>query len=78
LLWLFFKCDSAINFRLKLDHKRPDQRNVNIGPPNNIPVIYQHDCLMQAAFAMEKKAVVADLDHPTDMQKDAYLQLHDR
>ena len=33
--------------------------------------------LMQAAFGMEKKAVVAEFVHPTDMQKDAFWKLYD-
>jgi hypothetical protein len=33
--------------------------------------------LMQAAFGMEKKAVVANFVHPTDLQKEAFWQLYD-
>ena len=33
--------------------------------------------LMQAAFGMEKKAIVAEFVHPTEMQKDAFWQLYD-
>ena len=33
--------------------------------------------LVQAAFGMEKKAVVANFVHPTDLQKDAFWQLYD-
>jgi hypothetical protein len=33
--------------------------------------------LFQAAFGMEKKAVVASFVHPTDLQKDAFWALYD-
>ncbi len=33
--------------------------------------------LLQAAFGMEKKAVVANFVHPTDLQKDAFWNLYD-
>ena len=33
--------------------------------------------LVQAAFGMEKKAVVANFVHPTDLQKDAFWALYD-
>jgi len=33
--------------------------------------------LFQAAFGMEKKAVVANFVHPTDLQKDAFWMLYD-
>jgi hypothetical protein len=33
--------------------------------------------LFQAAFGMEKKAVVASFVHPTDLQKDAFWKLYD-
>jgi hypothetical protein len=33
--------------------------------------------LVQAAFGMEKKAVVANFVHPTDLQKDAFWMLYD-
>jgi hypothetical protein len=33
--------------------------------------------LFQAAFGMEKKAVVANFVHPTDIQKDAFWKLYD-
>jgi len=33
--------------------------------------------LFQAAFGMEKKAVVANFVHPTDFQKDAFWKLYD-
>ena len=33
--------------------------------------------LVQAAFGMEKKAVVANFVHPTDLQKDAFWKLYD-
>ena len=33
--------------------------------------------LIQAAFGMEKKAVVASFVHPSDMQKDAFWKLYD-
>jgi hypothetical protein len=33
--------------------------------------------LIQAAFGMEKKAVVSNFVHPTDLQKDAFWQLYD-
>jgi hypothetical protein len=33
--------------------------------------------LIQAAFGMEKKAVVANFVHPTDLQKDAFWKLYD-
>ena len=33
--------------------------------------------LFQAAFGMEKKAVVANFVHPTDLQKDAFWKLYD-
>ena len=33
--------------------------------------------LFQAAFGMEKKAVVSNFVHPTDLQKDAFWKLYD-
>lgn len=33
--------------------------------------------LFQAAFGMEKKAVVANFVHPMDFQKDAFWKLYD-